>query len=129
MISIPGPLRSFARMAALSPDLSPDDLLGGLARNVVTNGYQASASSDSLDQTEYLKLVFRYMSQAREFEKLATDTNNEIKIETCDLRRRPIFSRCSGIVCAADAARKSSSKRSTPRAHSSRSTRASRLHS
>jgi hypothetical protein len=84
MISIPGPLRSFARMAALSPDLSPDDLLSGLARNVVTNGYQASASSDSLDQTEYLKLVFRYMSQARELEKLAADTNNVIKIETCE---------------------------------------------
>ena len=29
------------------------------------------ASSDSLDQTEYLKLVFRYLSQARELEKLA----------------------------------------------------------
>jgi len=84
MISIPGPLRSFARMAALSPDLSPEDLLSGLARNIVTNGYQASASSDSLDQTEYLKLVFRYMSQARELEKLAADTKNVIKIETCE---------------------------------------------
>ena len=84
LISIPGPLRSFARMAALSPDLSPDELLGGLARNIVTNGYQASASSDSLDQTEYLKLVFRYLSQARELEKLASDSNHAIKIETCD---------------------------------------------
>jgi hypothetical protein len=65
-VTIPGPLRSFARMAALSPDLAPEELLGGLARNIVTNGYQASASSDSLDQTEYLKLVFRYLSQARE---------------------------------------------------------------
>lgn len=84
MISIPGPLRSFARMAALSPDLAPADVLGGLARNIVTNGYQASASSDSLDQTEYLKLVFRYMSQARELEKLAAETNHIIKIETCE---------------------------------------------
>ncbi len=83
-IPIPGPLRSFARMAALSPDLAPEELLGGLARNVVTNGYQASASSDSLDQTEYLKLVFRYLSQARELEKLAADTNHVIKIENCE---------------------------------------------
>jgi hypothetical protein len=71
-------------MAALSPDLAPDDLLAGLARNIVTNGYQASASSDSLDQTEYLKLVFRYLSQARELEKLAADTNNSIKIDSCE---------------------------------------------
>ena len=116
MISIPGPLRSFARMAALSPDLSPDDLSSGLARNIVTNGYQASASSDSLDQTEYLKLVFRYMSQARELEKLAADTNHVIKIETCDSAKTADLLRCSAIVCVADAALKSSSKRSTPRA-------------
>jgi hypothetical protein len=83
-ISIPGPLRSFARMAALSPDLPPEDLLSGLARNVVTNGYQATASSESLDQTEYLKLVFRYLSQARELEKLAADTNQTIKIDNCE---------------------------------------------
>jgi hypothetical protein len=84
LISIPGPLRSFARMAALSPDLAPEEVLGGLARNIVTNGYQASASSDSLDQTEYLKLVFRYLSQARELDKLATDTNHVIRIENCE---------------------------------------------
>src|SRR5947209_19983107 len=34
-IEIPGPLRSFARMAALAPDLRPDELLTALARNVV----------------------------------------------------------------------------------------------
>lgn len=84
MVAIPGPMRSFARMAALSPDLAPEELLSGLARNVVTNGYQASASSDSLDQTEYLKLVFRYLSQARELEKVASDTNGTIKIDSCE---------------------------------------------
>lgn len=81
--SIPGPLPSFARMAALSPDLKPEELLPALARNVVTNGYQASNSSEGLEQTEYLKLVFRYMSQAREIEKLAGETK-VLKIETCD---------------------------------------------
>jgi hypothetical protein len=82
MINIPGPLRSFNRMAALSPDLPGEDLLQALARNVVTNGYQAAASNEALEQTEYLKLVIRYLSQARELEKLAS--NGQIRIEQCE---------------------------------------------
>lgn len=82
-IEIPGPIRSFARMAALSPDLAPDDLLTALARNVVTNGYQAASSSEALDQTEYLKLVVRYLSQARELAKLAGESKI-LKVETCE---------------------------------------------
>jgi hypothetical protein len=80
---IPGPIHSFARMAALSPDLKPEDILPALARNVVTNGYQASNSQEALEQTEYLKLVFRYLSQARELDKLA-GADKTIRIETCD---------------------------------------------
>jgi len=83
IVEIPGPMRSFSRMAALSPDLSPDEVLGALARNVVTNGYQAASSSEALDQTEYLKLVVKYLSQARELSKLAGESN-VIKIETCE---------------------------------------------
>ncbi|MDQ6708150.1 MAG: hypothetical protein M3Z85_19515, partial [Acidobacteriota bacterium] len=82
-ISIPGPLRSFGRMAAISGDINPDDVLPALARNVVTNGYQASHSNDALEQTEYLKLVHRYISQARELEKLA-GASKVIDIETCE---------------------------------------------
>jgi hypothetical protein len=82
-IAIPGPLRSFSRMAALAPETAPEDVLPALARNVVTNGYQAAGSNDVLEQTEYLKLVIRYLSQARELEKLA-DSSGIIKIETCD---------------------------------------------
>ncbi|HWZ29960.1 MAG TPA: hypothetical protein VNX18_01425 [Bryobacteraceae bacterium] len=82
-IEIPGPLRSFARMAALSPDLKPDDLLAALARNVVTNGYQAASSNEALEQTEYMKLVVRYLSQARELERLSGDPKI-VKIDTCD---------------------------------------------
>ena len=82
--SIPGPIRSFARMAALSPDLQAEDLLPALARNIVTNGYQASASAEALEQTEYLKLVIRYLSQARELEKLAAPNNNILTIATCE---------------------------------------------
>src|SRR5579871_150673 len=82
-IEIPGPLRSFARMAALSPDLKPEDLLPALARNVVTNGYQAASSNEALEQTEYLKLVVRYLSQARELARLGADTG-VVKVDTCD---------------------------------------------
>ncbi len=82
-IDIPGPLPSFARMAALSPDLNLEDVLPALARNVVTNGYQASSSNEALDMTEYLKLVVRYLSQARELTKLA-GAEKVIRIETCE---------------------------------------------
>ncbi|MEO8028836.1 MAG: HAT repeat-containing protein, partial [Bryobacteraceae bacterium] len=82
-IEFPGPIRSFSRMAALSPDLRPDDLLGALARNVVTNGYQATNSSEGLEQTEYLKLIIRYLSQARELERVAGDSKI-IRIEQCE---------------------------------------------
>ncbi len=50
---------------------------------MVTNGYQASHSNDALEQTEYLKLVHRYLSQARELEKLA-GRGKVIKVDTCD---------------------------------------------
>jgi hypothetical protein len=83
IILIPGPLASFSRMAALSPDLQPADVLGALARNVITNGYQAATGNEALEQTEYLKLVVRYLSQARELDKLAS-ADHAIKIESCD---------------------------------------------
>ena len=82
-ISIPGPLRSFSRMAALSPDLKTEDLLPALARNVVTNGYQAASSNEALEQTEYLKLIIRYLTQARELDKLSGE-DHVIKIDTCE---------------------------------------------
>ena len=82
-VELPGPIRSFSRMAALSPDLPADDILGALARNVVTNGYQAGSSNEALEQTEYLKLVVRYLSQARELEKLA-GADKVIKVEQCE---------------------------------------------
>jgi hypothetical protein len=80
---IPGPLRSFERMAALSSDVSPADLLPALARNIITNGYQASHSNEALEQTEYLKLVNRYLSQARELAQLA-GKDQVIRIANCE---------------------------------------------
>ncbi len=80
---IPGPIRSFNRMAALSPDLKAEDVLPALARNIVTNGYQAANSQEALEQTEYLKLIFRYLSQARELDRFA-GADKVVKVETCD---------------------------------------------
>jgi hypothetical protein len=82
-IPIPGPLRSFARMTAIAGDANPDDVLPALARNVVTNGYQASHNNEALEQTEYLKLVHRYLSQAHELEKLAGESKI-LRIENCE---------------------------------------------
>ena len=82
-IEIPGPLRSFARMAALSPDLTPNDLLPALARNIITNGYRATTANEALEQTEYLKLVIRYLSQARELERLAGPSKT-LRIDMCE---------------------------------------------
>ncbi len=82
MVTVPGPLASFARMAALSPDLAPEDLLPALARNVVTNGYEASGN-EALQATEYLRLLTRYVSQARELQGMA-NKESKIVISTCD---------------------------------------------
>jgi len=82
-ITIPGPYRSFARMAALSPDAGPADILPALARNIITSGYQASRGSDQLETTEYLKLVQRYLSQVKELDQLA-GAEHVIKVPNCE---------------------------------------------
>ena len=82
-IMIPGPYRSFARMAALAPDAGPADILPALARNIVTGGYEASRGSEQLEPTEYLKLVQRYLSQVRELDQLA-GSEHVIKVPTCE---------------------------------------------
>ncbi|MGQ9916321.1 MAG: hypothetical protein ACUVS7_02790 [Bryobacteraceae bacterium] len=82
-VTIPGPLESFARMAAFSPEMPPEEILLALARNIITNGYQALSGNEGMEQTEYLKLVVRYLSQARELEKLA-GTERVIRIEACE---------------------------------------------
>ncbi len=81
-VMIPGPLPSFARMAALAPDLAPEELLPALARNVVTNGFEASGN-ELLQPTEYLRLLTRYVSQARELQALA-NKDRKIVIPSCD---------------------------------------------
>ena len=82
-ILIPGPLRSFARMVAVSPDIKPEELLTALARNVVLNGYQATKGIEELEETEYLKLVRRYLSEAHELDKLA-GPDKVIRAPSCE---------------------------------------------
>ncbi len=83
VIMIPGPLSSFARMAALAPGAPQEEVLASLARNVVMNGYHAGTDKDALEQTEYLKLIDRYVSQARDLEKLA-GKDKVIRVTECD---------------------------------------------
>ena len=86
------------------PDAGPDDILPALARNVVTNGYQASHNNEALEQTEYLKLVHRYLSQARELEKLAGRIARSSRSRPAN-RRRPATCCASWVsACAAAAA-------------------------
>ena len=110
-ILIPGPLRSFARMVAVSPDINPDELLTALARNVVLNGYQATKGVEELEETEYLKLVHRYLSQARELDKLA-GPDKVIRVPVVRIHPdRTICFAYWGSGCAAGAAAKWCSKR------------------
>jgi hypothetical protein len=76
-VNIPGPLRSFERMAAISQKTSPDKVLPLLARNVFAQGY------DIGKPTEFLILLDRYMRQARELQSLAGPTET-IRIPDCD---------------------------------------------
>src|SRR5437763_1019129 len=66
-VLIPGPLRSFLRMAGISQQVSPDEVLPLLARNVVLHGYQSGRP------TEFLILLSRYVRQAEELATLAGD--------------------------------------------------------
>ncbi len=76
-IVIPGPLRSFMRMAAISQKVSSDDVLPLLARNIFMQGYERG------EQTEFLRLLNRYVQQARELQILA-GSNNTIHVTNCD---------------------------------------------
>ncbi|MEX2299940.1 MAG: hypothetical protein WD733_03320, partial [Bryobacterales bacterium] len=82
-VTIPGPLYAFRRMAALSSDQSDEQLFPALARNVVTNGYRATRGAETLDQTEYMKLVLQYLSQARELAQFA-GADQALDIPDCE---------------------------------------------
>lgn len=77
IVMIPGPLRSFERMAGISQQISPNDLLPMLARKVYREGYQQQ------NQTEFLILVERYLQQARELQILS-EPSGKIQVKGCN---------------------------------------------
>jgi hypothetical protein len=76
-VSVPGPLRSFLRMAAISQKITPEEVLPLLARNVVMSGYEGGKP------TEFLVLLNWYMDQARELQTLA-GKGDMIRVASCD---------------------------------------------
>ena len=76
--SIPGPMRSFERMAGISQKVNPEEVLPLLGRNAFTEGYQSSRP------TEFLILLRRYVVQARELSSLAADQGMVIHVSGCD---------------------------------------------
>jgi hypothetical protein len=81
MISIPGPLRSFLRMAAISQKVTPEEITPLLARNVFLLGYEGPQSQ--AHQTEFLVLLNRYVQQARELTALA-GSEGVIHVSNCE---------------------------------------------
>jgi hypothetical protein len=75
-VAIPGPLRSFERMAGISQKVPAEDVLPLLARNVVVQGYQGRYP------TEFLILIDHYLNQARELQSLA-GSDGSIRIADC----------------------------------------------
>jgi hypothetical protein len=64
-VIIPGPLRSFLRMAGISQEATPGEVLPLLARNAFLYGHTGGKP------TEYLVLADRYVHLARELQALA----------------------------------------------------------
>ncbi|HYM78638.1 MAG TPA: hypothetical protein VE377_21895 [Candidatus Dormibacteraeota bacterium] len=76
---IPGPQRSLLRMAGMSQEIAPQEVLPLLSQNVFTEGYQ-----ESTRPTEFLILLRRYVVQARELAALAENNGMVIRVSNCD---------------------------------------------
>jgi len=76
---IPGPLRSFLRMAGISQKVAPEEVLPLLSRNVFIEGYEQGNRP-----TEFLVLLRRYVVQANELAALAAGSGNVIRVSNCD---------------------------------------------
>ena len=77
--TIPGPLRSFLRMAGISQKVTPEEVLSLLSRNVFMQGYEGTSR-----QTEFLILLRRYVAQARELTALASADGMVIRASNCE---------------------------------------------
>lgn len=73
---IPGPLRSFLRMAGISQEIGPPEVLPMLARNVSVWGYEDGR------ETEFLRLIVRYVHMARELRRM-TGSDGILKVANC----------------------------------------------
>ena len=82
-VTIPGPLRSFLRMAAVSQKASPEEVLPLLARKVAMEGYAGGKPN------EYLILLKRYVEQARELVALA-GPEGVIRVSSCAEAQPPL---------------------------------------
>jgi hypothetical protein len=77
MVDLPGPINSFLRMAGISQEITPADVLPLLARNAFLYGHIGER------RTEYLVLVDRYLQQARELRSLASG-DGMIRVSGCN---------------------------------------------
>jgi hypothetical protein len=75
-LTIPGPLRSFLRMSGMSQDVTGPDVLPILAHDMVLQGYLMGRP------TEFLILLRRYVSQAKELSGLAGQ-DASIRVHGC----------------------------------------------
>jgi hypothetical protein len=80
-LSIPGPLRSFLRMAGISQKISPEEVAPLLARNVFQMGYDGQGTKRH--PTEFLLLLIRYVQQARELSALA-GPDGVLRVSNCE---------------------------------------------
>ena len=86
-LEIPGPLRSFLRMAGISQKVSPEEVAPLLARNVFLRGYDGQ--QPKRHPTEFLLLLIRYVQQARELSALA-GADGVLRISSCE-EARPLL--------------------------------------
>ena len=86
-LSIPGPLRSFLRMAGISQKISPEEVAPLLARNVFQRGYDGQ--QPKRHPTEFLLLLIRYVQQARELSALA-GADGVLRVSSCE-EARPLL--------------------------------------
>src|ERR1700758_3026535 len=75
-VVIPGPLRSFLRMAGISQKVSPDEVVPMLAHGISLQGYKGGS------ETEFLRLLDRYVQLARQVRSFS-DANGTIHIAGC----------------------------------------------
>ncbi len=81
-VAIPGPLRSFLRMAGISQKVSQEEVLPLLARNIAVEGYQGRKDRTGRP-TEFLILLKRYVGQARQLVTLA-GPEQTIRVANCE---------------------------------------------